>query len=94
MIGRLALRACRSSAQGDECSQRRCADALHGSAARHQGWRRSYLVDLLFHDAEQLEENAGRHCNRQRLRRFLEAYALLHTGPHVNRLAEWIIAAR
>ena len=43
-------------------------------------WLESYIEDLLSHDVEQLEETAGRRRDTQRLRRYLQAYALSSAG--------------
>ncbi len=43
-------------------------------------WLESYIGDLLSHDVEQLEEPLGRRRDFQRLRRYLQAYALNSAG--------------
>ncbi len=52
--------------------------SLTGDVRR--AWLESYVEDLLTHDVEQLEEGAARRRDTQRLRRFLEAYALNSAG--------------
>lgn len=54
--------------------------ALHLSGAPHRAWLGSYIDDLLTHDVEQLEGSATRRRDPQRLRRYLEAYALSSGG--------------
>ncbi len=51
--------------------------ALRLSGQPHQAWLESYVEDLLTHDVEVAEE--GRR-DRQRLRRYFEAYALSSAG--------------
>ncbi len=51
---------------------------LTGAARR--AWLESYVEDLLTHDVEQIEESPTRRRDTQRLRRFLEAYALDSAG--------------
>ncbi len=43
-------------------------------------WLESYIEDLLSHDVEQLEGHLGRRRDTQRLRRYLQAYALNSAG--------------
>jgi uncharacterized protein len=54
--------------------------ALELTGEARIAWLRSYVDDLLAHDVEQLEAPAGRHRDRERLRRYLEAYALNSAG--------------
>ncbi|MDQ2940532.1 MAG: DUF4143 domain-containing protein [Actinomycetota bacterium] len=51
--------------------------ALQLSGQARQDWLESYIDDLLTHDIEQLEE---RKRDRERLRRYFEAYALNSAG--------------
>jgi hypothetical protein len=51
---------------------------LTGTARRH--WLESYVDDLLTHDVEQIDDSPTRRRDTQRLRRFLEAYALNSAG--------------
>lgn len=50
--------------------------ALFLTGARRRAWFESYLDDLLTHDIELAEEPKTRRRDSQRLRRYLEAYAL------------------
>lgn len=54
--------------------------ALQLDGRPRQAWLESYIDDLLTHDVEQLEEPATRKRDPQRLRRYLEAYALNSAG--------------
>jgi predicted AAA+ superfamily ATPase len=54
--------------------------ALELSGEPRQAWLESYVDDLLTHDVEQLEESPTRRRDSQRLRRYLEAYALNSAG--------------
>jgi uncharacterized protein len=54
--------------------------ALQLDGRARQAWLESYIEDLLTHDVEQLEESATRRRDTQRLRRYLEAYALNSAG--------------
>jgi uncharacterized protein len=54
--------------------------ALRLSGRAHRLWLDSYVEDLLTHDIEQIEESTTRHRDAERLRRFLEAYALNSAG--------------
>lgn len=54
--------------------------ALRLTGAARRAWLESYVEDLLTHDVEQIEENTTRHRDTDRLRRFLEAYALNSAG--------------
>ncbi|HEY4812052.1 MAG TPA: DUF4143 domain-containing protein [Solirubrobacteraceae bacterium] len=54
--------------------------ALHLTGRAREMWLESYIEDLLSHDVEQLEESPGRRRDTQRLRRYLEAYALCSAG--------------
>ncbi len=54
--------------------------ALRLSGLARTTWLESYVEDLLSHDVEQLEEGSPRRRDPQRLRRFLEAYALNSAG--------------
>lgn len=54
------------------------AKALSGRARRM--WLQSYLEDLLTHDVEELEEPVTRRRDKERLRRYFEAYALNSAG--------------
>jgi uncharacterized protein len=56
--------------------------ALRLSGQPHQAWLESYVEDLLTHDVEVAEE--GRR-DRQRLRRYFEAYALSSAGVADNK---------
>jgi uncharacterized protein len=54
--------------------------ALRLTGRAREMWLESYIEDLLSHDVEQLEETLGRRRDSQRLRRYLEAYALNSAG--------------
>jgi uncharacterized protein len=54
--------------------------ALRLTGGARRAWIESYVEDLLAHDVEQIEESPTRHRDTQRLRRFLEAYALSSAG--------------
>jgi hypothetical protein len=54
--------------------------ALRLTGRAREMWLESYIEDLLSHDVEQLEETPGRRRDTQRLRRYLEAYALNSAG--------------
>ena len=54
--------------------------ALHLTGRAREMWLESYMQDLLSHDVEQLEGTSGRRRDTQRLRRYLEAYALSSAG--------------
>jgi predicted AAA+ superfamily ATPase len=54
--------------------------ALQLDGRARQAWLESYIDDLLTHDVEQLEEPVTRKRDAQRLRRYLEAYALNSAG--------------
>jgi predicted AAA+ superfamily ATPase len=54
--------------------------ALRLSGAARAAWLESYVADLLSHDVEQIEEISTRRRDPQRLRCFLEAYALSSAG--------------
>lgn len=54
--------------------------ALRLTGRAREMWLESYIEDLLSHDVEQLEETLGRRRDTQRLRRYLEAYALNSAG--------------
>ncbi len=54
--------------------------ALRLTGRARSEWLDSYVEDLLTHDVDQLEENAPRRRDTQRLRRFLEVYALNSAG--------------
>ncbi len=54
--------------------------ALRLTGRAREVWLESYIEDLLSHDVEQLEETLGRRRDTQRLRRYLQAYALNSAG--------------
>ena len=54
--------------------------ALRLTGRAREMWLESYIDDLLSHDVEQLEETLGRRRDSQRLRRYLQAYALSSAG--------------
>lgn len=54
--------------------------ALRLTGGARRAWIESYVEDLLAHDVEQIEESPTRRRDTQRLRRFLEAYALSSAG--------------
>jgi len=54
--------------------------ALRLTGRAREMWLESYIDDLLSHDVEQLEEPLGRRRDTQRLRRYLQAYALNSAG--------------
>jgi uncharacterized protein len=54
--------------------------ALQLTGQARQAWLESYIDDLLTHDLEQLEDSATKRRDPQRLRRYLEAYALNSAG--------------
>lgn len=54
--------------------------ALRLTGRAREMWLESYIEDLLSHDVEQLEETPGRRRDTQRLRRYLQAYALNSAG--------------
>ncbi len=54
--------------------------ALQLSGTARQAWLEGYLANLVTHDVEQLEESRTRRRDTQRLRRYLEAYALNSAG--------------
>jgi len=55
--------------------------ALHLTGTARRNWLESYISDLLAHDIEQIEDrHLGRRRDTQRLRRYLEAYALSSAG--------------
>jgi predicted AAA+ superfamily ATPase len=54
--------------------------ALRLTGRAREIWLESYIDDLLSHDVEQLEEPLGRRRDPQRLRRYLQAYALNSAG--------------
>lgn len=54
--------------------------ALRLSGEARRVWLESYLDDLILHDVEQLEDSPTRRRDPQRLRRYLEAYALNSAG--------------
>jgi predicted AAA+ superfamily ATPase len=54
--------------------------ALRLTGRARSEWLDSYVEDLLTHDIEQLEETSTRRRDSQRLRRFLEVYALNSAG--------------
>ena len=54
--------------------------SLRLSGRARELWLESYIEDLLSHDVEQLEEHLGRRRDTQRLRRYLQAYALNSAG--------------
>jgi predicted AAA+ superfamily ATPase len=54
--------------------------ALELDGASRQAWLESYLDDLLTYDIEQVEELKTRPRDRERLRRYFEAYALNSAG--------------
>jgi uncharacterized protein len=54
--------------------------ALRLTGRAREMWLESYIEDLLSHDVEQLEDTLGRQRDTQRLRRYLEAYALNSAG--------------
>jgi uncharacterized protein len=54
--------------------------ALQLTGRARGAWLESYIDDLLTHDLEQLEEPGGRHRDPERLRSYLEAYALNSAG--------------
>lgn len=54
--------------------------ALRLTGRARELWLESYIEDLLSHDVEQLEEPRGRRRDTQRLRRYLQAYALNSAG--------------
>jgi len=54
--------------------------ALRLTGGARRAWLESYVEDLLTHDVEQIEESPTRRRDTQRLRRFLEAYALNSAG--------------
>lgn len=54
--------------------------ALRLTGRAREVWLESYMEDLLSRDVEQLEQTPGRRRDRQRLRRYLEAYALNSAG--------------
>jgi predicted AAA+ superfamily ATPase len=54
--------------------------ALLLTGSTRQEWLESYVENLLTHDVEQLDEPATRRRDTQRLRRYLEAYALSSGG--------------
>lgn len=54
--------------------------ALRLVGRARERWMGSYVEDLLAHDVEQVEPGATRRRDKQRLRRFLEAYALSSAG--------------
>jgi uncharacterized protein len=54
--------------------------ALRLTGRARQAWLESYLEDLLTHDVEQLEEPVTKRRDTQRLRRYVEAYALNSAG--------------
>lgn len=54
--------------------------ALRLSGLARTTWLESYVEDLISHDVEQLEESSTRRRDPQRLRRFLEAFALNSAG--------------
>ncbi len=54
--------------------------ALRLTGGARRAWLESYVEDLLTHDIEQIEESPTRRRDKQRLRRFLEAYALNSAG--------------
>ncbi len=54
--------------------------ALRLTGGTRRAWLESYIEDLLAHDVEQIETHPTRHRDTQRLRRFLEAYALSSAG--------------
>lgn len=57
----------------------RPALALRGARTR-AAWFESYVVDLLSHDVEELEEPSTKRRDPVRLRRYFEAYALNSAG--------------
>lgn len=54
--------------------------ALALSGRPRQAWLESYIEDLLSHDVAQLEQPETKRRDAQRLRRYLEAYALNSAG--------------
>jgi predicted AAA+ superfamily ATPase len=58
--------------------------ALRLNGTPRRAWLESYLEDLLTHDVEQLEDSATKRRDSQRLRRYVEAYAINSAGlaPH------------
>ncbi len=54
--------------------------ALRLTGVARTAWLESYIEDLLSHDVEQIEGHSTRQRDPQRLRRFLEAYALSSAG--------------
>ncbi len=54
--------------------------ALRLTGGARRAWLESYVEDLLTHDVEQIETHPTRRRDTQRLRRFLEAYALNSAG--------------
>jgi predicted AAA+ superfamily ATPase len=59
--------------------------ALELSGQAREAWLESYLEDLVTHDVEQLELPAGRRRDPERLRSYLEAYALNSAGVSEHR---------
>jgi predicted AAA+ superfamily ATPase len=53
---------------------------MHLTGGARRAWLESYIEDLLTHDVARLEESPTRRRDTQRLRRFLEAYALNSAG--------------
>ena len=54
--------------------------ALELTGQAREAWLSSYIEDLLSHDVEQFEQSRGRHRDPERLRSYLEAYALNSAG--------------
>src|SRR3984885_589169 len=54
--------------------------ALHLTGRAREMWLERYIEDLLSHAVGELEEAPGRRRDTQRLRRYLEAYALCSAG--------------
>jgi predicted AAA+ superfamily ATPase len=54
--------------------------ALLLSGVPRQQWLESYIDDLLTHDVEQIEDSQTRRRDRERLRRYFEAYVLNSAG--------------
>lgn len=59
--------------------------ALELSGQAREAWLESYVEDLVTHDVEQLELAAGRRRDPERLRSYLEAYALNSAGVSEHR---------
>lgn len=54
--------------------------ALELTGQAREAWLGSYIEDLLSHDVEQFEQASGRRRDPERLRSYLEAYALHSAG--------------